>query len=88
VQRYNIDYAFEENVLHLGSVFGADYVWASLVDVPIQNFECHVCPPHLPCGAFRKGGFWGEPAVQWAALTAHEGDAHGGGITRLHFVRS
>ena len=72
VQKYNVDYSLEENALYLGSVFGAHFVWASKVDVPIQNFEYHVCPPHLPYGAFVKSQFWGNQAAQWAALTAHE----------------
>jgi hypothetical protein len=32
----------KENVLHLGSARGAHHARASLVDVPIQNFECRV----------------------------------------------
>jgi hypothetical protein len=60
VQKCNVDFSLEENASCLGSVFGAHRAWAGLVDLPIQNFERHVCPPHLPCGAFVKSQFWGE----------------------------
>jgi hypothetical protein len=53
------------------TIYGANWVHASLTDVPSSNFDYHVIPPHLPYAAFRVSQFWGKPAMQWAALCNH-----------------